>query len=142
VCSWQKRIEKGTIDIYSNDESIINELETKFYNNVSSIFKPSGEITEPNTLKVKKLPQGIYKYRVYLLPHRLKDEIDEKKKYLTWIKNQAGKIKLTECVERWFINTEWNWDPRYVLVDEESTLLMLKLRNPETIGRIYRFVTD
>ena len=78
---------------------------------------------------------------MFLLPHKLRNDKEEKKRYAEWIKNQQGKIKITLAVENWFHKTDWNWDPRYVLVDEESTLLMLKLRNPELVGRVYRFVT-
>jgi hypothetical protein len=38
------------------------------------------------------------------------------------------------------MKTEWNWDRRYVLVEDEGTLLMLKLRNPEVMGSVYNYV--
>ena len=63
-----------------------------------------------------------------------------KKKYIEWLKRQSPKITCTTAIEHWFIKTDWNWDRRYVLVEDESTLLMLKLRNAEVVGRIYKFV--
>jgi hypothetical protein len=47
---------------------------------------------------------------------------------------------MSEAVKTWFIHTDWNWDRRYILVDEESTLLMLKLRNSDFMGKIYEYV--
>jgi hypothetical protein len=139
---WQKRIEKGSIDIYAINETLIENIQKKLSDHVVGIFKPDVLGTEPNTLRVKKLPNDRYKYRVYLLPHKLKNDTEGKRQYLEWVKNQSSRIKITECVEKWFYKTDWNWDPRYVLVDEESTLLMLKLRNPEVVGRVYKFLTN
>lgn len=135
---WKKRIEANNIDIFTESYDLINDLKQKFIENVSSIYKPANNI-EPFTLQVKKFPDDRYKYRVFLLPHKLKNNEHEKEKYLTWIKSQQNKIKISYSVEQWFMRTVWNWDPRYILVDEESTLLMLKLRNPEIVGRVYKF---
>jgi hypothetical protein len=67
---------------------------------------------------------------------------DGKQQYLNWIKKQNEKITLTPAVESWFIKTDWNWDRRYVLVEDEATLIMLKLRNSEVVGRIYNYVVS
>lgn len=138
---WQKRIERDCIDIYTNNSKIVESMKLKFSDIITTIFEPSGDDVAPFTLKVKKIPYDVYNYRVFLLPHKLKTDREEKQKYISWIRSQNEKIKLSKSVESWFMNTDWNWDPRYVLVDEESTLLMLKLRNPELVGRVYRFVT-
>ena len=139
---WHKRIEGDSIDIYTSNKDLVDELQTSLVNKVTCVFEPGNDEVKPGTIKVKKLPGDTYNYRVYLLPHKLRDKEEEKEKYVSWIKNQNNRIKITESVEKWFYKTQWNWDPRYVLVDEESTLLMLKLRNPELVGRIYRFVID
>jgi hypothetical protein len=65
---------------------------------------------------------------------------DEKERFISWVKNQNSKIRLTNSVIKWFINTDWNWDRRYVLVEDEATLLMLKLRNSSVVGRVYNYV--
>lgn len=139
---WRKRIEGDNIDVYTSNKNLVDELQTSFLERVTCVFEPDKDVAEPGTIKVKKLPGNIYNYRVYLLPHKLKGQEHEKEKYISWITSQKEKIKITESVKNWFYKTEWNWDPRYVLVDEESTLLMLKLRNPEIVGRIYKFVTS
>lgn len=138
---WHKRIERDSIDIYTSNKDLVDELQTNLMDRVTCVFEPCDDAVEPGTIKVKKLPGDIYNYRVYLLPHKLRGDTEEKTKYISWIKSQNSRVKITESVENWFYRTDWNWDPRYVLVDEESTLLMLKLRNPELVGRIYRFVT-
>ena len=139
---WQKRIERDSIDIYTSSRDLIEELQTNLVDRIVHIFEPREDAVMPGTINVKKLPGDIYNYRVYLLPHKLRDNSDEKEKYVSWIKNQKSRIKITESVENWFYKTQWNWDPRYVLVDEESTLLMLKLRNPELVGRVYKFIIN
>ena len=67
-------------------------------------------------------------------------DIDGKELLLDWMKKQSPKITCSPSVQRWFLDTDWNWDRRYVLVEDESTLLMFKLRAADVIGRIYKFV--
>ena len=52
---------------------------------------------------------------------------------------QNDKISLSESVKMWFITTDWNWDRRYVFVDNEQTLLLLKMRNCDAIGKVYEY---
>lgn len=139
---WQKRVEGDCIDLYSNDISFIDSIKDNFVDFVTVIYEPPKDSIQPFTMHVKQIPDNRYRYRVFLLPHKLKNNLEEKEKYISWIKSQNLKIKISASVERWFMKTDYNWDPRYVLVDEESTLLMLKLRNPEIVGRIYKFVTN
>jgi hypothetical protein len=65
---------------------------------------------------------------------------EDKNKYIDWIKTQDPRITCTPALEKWFINTDWNWDRRYVLVEDEATVLMMKLRNTEVVGTVYKFV--
>lgn len=139
--SWAKRIEGNNIDIYCNDKEIFNKIVKEFRHIIRVKWEPDGKL-ESNKIKVKKLPNDRYNYRVYLLPHKLKNSKEEKERVLDWIDSQDGRIKISDTVKRWFINTDWNWDPRYILVDEESTLLMLKLRNSEIVGRVYQFLVS
>jgi hypothetical protein len=73
------------------------------------------------------------------LPHKIKDRKD-KKEYVNWVSGQNNRILISDAVKEWFITTDWNWDRRYVLIEDSQTLLMLKLRNPEALGRIYDYV--
>lgn len=141
---WSKRIETSQIDFYSNDNSFYKELSEKFEESVIHRFEPAEEskdlLDQPQTIVAKKLPHGKYSFKVYLLPHKLKGDKESKKKYVDWLKSQNPRITCTKAVESWFIKTDWNWDRRYVLVEDEHTLLMLKLRNSEVVGRIYNYV--
>jgi hypothetical protein len=70
----------------------------------------------------------------------MKGDIDAKFKYMEWVAMQGDKIRLTPIVKDWFIKTEWNWDRRYLLVEDTATLLMLQLRSGEAIGKVYEYV--
>lgn len=143
--SYSKRIESSLFDFYTNDKEFYEEISTEFESVLIQKFEPSEKglsiLDEPNKVHVKKLPHGIYNFRVYLLPHKITDK-SEKEKYMGWVRSQNPRIRCSEVVEDWFIKTNWNWDPRYVLVEDEKTLLMLKLRNSEAVGRIYNFIVS
>jgi len=143
--SYSLRIETALLDIYTNEKDLYDSASTKFSNILRHRFEPSAANIDllqenKNYITVDKLPKGRYNYRVYLLPHKMKGDKEGKQKYLDWLKRQTPKVTCTPAVETWFLNTDWNWDRRYVLVEDEATLLMLKLRNSEVVGRIYNFV--
>ena len=142
---FAKRIERYTIDLYTNDVDFYNTAVIKFATQLKHCFEPStGSIDiitdNKNCIAVKKLPKNRYNYRVYLLPHKMSSDRAAKTKYIDWLKTQIPRVTCTDAVEKWFIATDWNWDRRYVLVEDEQTLLMLKLRNAEVVGKIYNFV--
>lgn len=145
---YNLRIEKSMVDVYTNDVNFYNLISNNFENTLIHRFEPLAhtiDILNENQhyISVKKLPKNRYNYRVYLLPHKMKNDLDGKKKFVDWMKKQSPRITCTNAIEQWFIKTDWNWDRRYVLVEDEATLLMLKLRNSDVVGRIYNFiVTD
>lgn len=139
------RIESALLDIYTNEKDFYDDASQKFFNILRHRFEPSSDNIDlleenKNCIAVDRLPKGRYNYRVYLLPHKMKGDVEGKQKYLEWLKRQVPKVTCTPAVEKWFLTTDWNWDRRYVLVEDEATLLMLKLRNSEVVGRIYNFV--
>lgn len=140
---WSKRIEHNSIDLYTNDKSIFDSIISEMQLVVDSASAPSeldkNILESSGSIIAKKLPHNRYAYKAYLLPHKLKNRV-EKQKYLDWIDQQQGKIRISDTVKKWFIITEWNWDRRYILVEDEATLLMLKLRNPDLLGRVYDYV--
>lgn len=144
VKTWTKRIEQNTIDFYSNDPQFYEQLSNQFEELLTHRFEPDEGsldlLEQPQTILAKKLPHNRYQYKAYLLPHKLANDREGKHKYIEWLKTQTPRITCTPAVEQWFIKTEWNWDRRYVLVEDEHTLLMLKLRNAEVIGRVYNYV--
>lgn len=144
---WTKRIENNNIDFYTNDKDFYQQLSLKFAEILIHRFEPSIDSltvlnSDASVMAVKKLPHNRYQYRVYLLPHKMSGDKEGKQKYIAWLKSQNSKVTCTEAVEKWFMRTDWNWDRRYVLVEDEQTLLMMKLKNSEVVGRIYNYVVS
>ena len=141
---WTKRIEGGAVDFYTNDPQFYTALSETFEDTLVHRFEPaegaSDLLASPQNILAPKLPHNRYHHKVYLLPHKLAGDKEAKKKYVDWLKNQTPRITCSAAVEKWFIATDWNWDRRYVLVEDEHTLLMLKLRNSEVVGRVYNYV--
>jgi hypothetical protein len=141
---WTKRIENVFMDFYTNDRNFYEELSLKFESAMLHRFEPNLEtldlLDQPQTILAAKLPHNRYHYKVYLLPHKMAGDKESKKKYVDWLKSQDPRITCTPAVQKWFIKTDWNWDRRYVLVEDEHTLLMLKLRNSEVVGRVYNYI--
>jgi hypothetical protein len=137
-------LERDTIDIYTNDKDFYTLLSTTFQLLVTNLYQPLEKnielLTASNKIITKKLPHNKYRFKVYLLPHKLANDDLGKKRYLQWLDSQKEKILITPSVKKWFMTTNWNWDRRYVYVEDPSTLLLLKLRNSETIGRSYEYV--
>lgn len=138
---WQLRVEKQQLDIYTKDERIYDEISNKFFHLVKQRFEPSSDIplVDGNIVKTKKLPHDRYRYKVFLLPHKLHKDYDAKMKYINWMEMQSPRISISHSVKQWFMITDWNWDRRYIWVEDESTLLMLKLRNSDVCGKVYEY---
>lgn len=141
---WTKRIETDSMDIYTNDQEKYQEAINQLTHLLVHAFEP-----DPNYIKdlnistnviVKKYPHNTYRHKVFLLPHKMDRDPALRKQYLDWIEAQSPRILITEAVKTWFIKTHWNWDRRYVLVEDSQTLLMLKLRNSDVAGKVYDYV--
>jgi len=141
---WSKRIETNQFDFYTNSKSLYEQFCKKFASILVQNFEPEEDNLEllknQYTIIVKNLPHNKYQYKAFLKPHKMKGDIDAKHKYLQWVEMQGDKIRLTPIVKEWFIKTEWNWDRRYLLVEDTSTLLMLQMRSGEAIGKVYEYV--
>ena len=135
-----KRIERNNIDIYVNDRNIFEDLCLQFSDIITLTVSPSNDDAIPSgkTILSNKFPHDRYRYKVFLKPHKIRDA-EDKIKYLKWIDSQGDKIRISDAVKQWFLVTNWNWDRRYMYVDDETTLLMLKLRNSEALGSVYSY---
>ena len=139
---YAKRIESSLVDFYTNDKNFFEELNLLLEHRLISKYYPISNKIENdigNNVFVKKYPHNKYQYKVYLRPHKLKGDIDSKKKFLSWLDTQ-DKVLISKKVKDWFIKTDWNWDRRYLLVEDENTLLFLKMRNADAVGKIYKYI--
>lgn len=136
------RVETDIVDVYTNQEAIFAMLVSTLPHKIRYAQKPDDKsedfLTDNRTILVKKYPQNRFKMRVYLKPHKMEDP-EEKLSYLSWLKNLPG-VSISEAVEKWFYETRWNWDRRYILIDDDKTLLLLKLKNSSVIGTVYNLV--
>lgn len=137
------RIERDAVDLYTNDVDFYDKTNDNFSSILKHRFEPNEtslrELTDEPIIIVKKLPKERYNYRVYLKPHMIKNDKEAKALYLKFLSDQHPAVSISDSVKKWFMTTEWNWDRRYMLVDNEKTLLLLKLRNSDVLGKVYRF---
>jgi hypothetical protein len=130
---WYKRIERDNIDLYTNDPTIYNYLIDRFQHILCLTVEPDisrkEEYEDNHHILCKKLPHDRYRYRVYLKPHKMNSDRSAKQ----------NNVLISQAVKNWFIATDWNWDPRYILVEDHKTLLFLHMRNSEVLGRIYEY---
>jgi hypothetical protein len=135
-----RRIEGNSIDFYTNNKTLYEIISLSFIDIVKHRFEPRPGVdnSDPSVIYVNKLPHGKYEYKVYLKPHKFSSDKIEKSRYISWLETQKEKIKISDAVKNWFMNTDWNWDRRYIFVKDEPTLLLLSMRNPAAIGKIYR----
>jgi hypothetical protein len=116
---------------------------SKFQESIKHCFEPDENtenlLTGKRTVVVRKFPHDQYQYKVYLQPHNIKNK-EDKRKFLNFLNTQESRIKISEKVKDWFVKTEWNWDRRYMYVQDESTLLMLKMHSAEAIGSVHTYV--
>jgi hypothetical protein len=136
----QLRLEHTSIDVYTNSVSLYDQLSSEFENILKHRYEPNplADSTTDNII-TDKLPHGRYQYKVFLKPHMMSNDADEKTKYLNWIKGQGDKMSMSMSVRGWFLTTNWNWDRRYMWVEDDQSLLMLKLRNASVVGKIHRY---
>jgi hypothetical protein len=141
--SYQLRIEGNNLDFYTNDKTALNIVKSNFGDIVRIIQMPTPGsedtlLSDGHVVVVDKYPHNRYQFRVDLKPHKIKDKI-KKSSIMDWIRQTEGKITYSESLEKWFIKTEWNWERRYVLVEDKNTLLLMSLRCPEAIGTVYKY---
>ena len=139
------RIEGNYIDVYTNDPDMIGYIREAFKEQIKHVSTPSPDLINdhgnPKSVISKKLPHDRYRYKVFLLPHKIQD-VSTKIRYLGWLDTQVPRVMISETVKQWFIKTVWKWDRRYMYVEDEQTLLMLKMKNPEVIGSVYSYTVS
>lgn len=142
--SYARRVERNIVDIYTNDLDLFKKILFEFQDLVKAKYEPSPDLAslealDKNMISAKKYPYGKYKFKVYLKPHKMRGDKESKIEWIKWVRLQQSKISLSDSTEKWFVNTDWNWDRRYMYVDNEKTLLLLKLRNSEVVGAVHEY---
>jgi hypothetical protein len=142
--AWSKRIEDNIMDIYMNDQTLYYEAIAKLGDLVVCHHQPAEgnlkTLDSGSNVVVKKYPHNRYKHKVFLLPHKIVFDSKTRKDYLDWLTIQSPRISISEAVKKWFMTTNWNWDRRYIYVEDDQSLLLLKLRNSEVVGKVYNYV--
>jgi len=140
--SFSKRLEGNNVDFYTNDKKLYDGLCSNFSDFVRLRFEPpkgkEQEMLEADkVIFAKKLPHDKYQYKAYLQPHKV--SADDKLKLAAWMDKQIPSITFTDSIRNWLINTSENWDRRYIYIQDEKTLLMIKLRSPHLVGQIFKY---
>jgi len=141
---WTRRIENNYFDLYTNNKEMFEQFSSKFEKIIVHRFAPDEKtidrLNERNgkTIVGKKLPHNRYQFKAYLYPHKIADRSD-RQSFVNWVEMQDQRIKMTDSVKNWFINTTVSWDRRYVLVEDEGTLMLMKMRNADVVGSVYKF---
>ena len=144
--TFSKRVEGTILDFYTNDQDFYKNLSREFVDYVRILSEPK-KGTEQKLLGshreifVNKLPFDIYQYRAYLLPHKVPKKND-RILLADWMEKQKPKITFSESIRKWLIDTDQNWDRRYIQVDSDQTMLMIKLRSPQIVGQTFKYVLN
>lgn len=143
--TYATRIERDTIDIYTNDRVFFEAASKECALFTWRRFAPSPAtehlLTNEKRVLCKHLPHKKYRFKVFLTPHKLAIDDTRRAEFVDFVNANAGSMLISSTVSDWFMTTRWNWDRRYLFVDNEKTLLMLKLKNSDAVGAIYEYVT-
>lgn len=142
--TYMKRIESNTVDFYTNNKDMYDNLCHNFIEYVKVRFEPpigkeNQILNSQKEIFVNQLPHEKYQYRAYLHPHKIKNKND-RITLAAWLEKQKPKITYTDSINQWLVNTDQNWDRRYIHIDNDQTLLMIKLRAPDLISQVHKYV--
>lgn len=141
---YATRIENQTVDIYTNNQLLFDEVSKQCNLFTWRRFAPDTNValllTEEKRVLCRHLPHKKYQYKVFLTPHKLPTDDSSRSDFLNFAKANHNSILISQSVCDWFMNTKWNWDRRYLFVDNEKTLLMLKLKSCNAVGTYYKYI--
>ena len=142
---YSRRLQIDTLDLYTNNDTLYGRLCDDFRDCIRLRSEPKKGMEQclqgsDKSIFVNKLPHDRYQYRAYLKPHRI--ETAARKGIAGWLKNQVPRITFTDSIERWLLTNNENWDRRYIHVEDENTLLMIQLRAPRLVGKIFKYTLN
>jgi len=143
----QLRVEGDNVDVYTNDKSVYDNICDTFKNDEKIIWRRFEPLagTEQDLLNsaysifVKHLPHHRYQYKVYLQPHKLGNKSD-RERLCDWLETQVPRITFSDSTRKWIMRNTENWDRRYIYVEDEPALMMIKLREDQLVGKVYKHI--
>jgi hypothetical protein len=142
---WQYRIEYTCFDVYTSNREMYQALiSSELADKISECHEPDVDsikiLDDPNNQIVTDYPHGRYRFKVFLNPTKLSGSVSAREDVANWLLAQNPKIHCTETVADWFETARSGSSLRYVLVDDDATLLLLKLRAGGAVTRIYNYI--
>lgn len=142
--SVQLRGEYRTMNYYTDDKSVYEELQAKLYPWVESITEPESleELAVLQTEKKKlvlcnSLPYDLFKHRLYI---KTKMPVPMRVNFLSWLGNYPNKIQPTESTKKWLTNENKYMQDPFIYVDDSKTLTMISMFLGQYVGKIEEFV--
>lgn len=136
------RIESATVAIFSNDVTVLHEIETKLGSNYKCDF------TQVQTSQYAGIKHFVndppHKYRVYLRSKRVEDNLHIELREM--LKKQPS-LHPSPALQKWLYNDKnrfgiwyfrWISSAHFIDYDDESTLSYLALMYGEILGKKYK----
>jgi|TARA_B110000444_G_C18800011_1_gene576928 hypothetical protein len=138
------RIESNILDVYTNNKNMYDSLCYEFADRTRNRHEPAPGMTDTlldsnQEIFVKELPHGMYNFQVDIKsPLTLK--YDELLSLADWCKSREPAIAFTDATYNWLLKRDVYNTRRWIYVDTESTLLMLRLRCNDLLGTVRKYI--
>lgn len=138
------RIETDILDVYTNNKILYETLCHEFANITRNRHEPAPGMKDTllysdQEIFVKELPHGMYNYQVDLKsPKSL--TFNELESLADWCRSRNPAIAFTDATYSWLLKRDVFNTRRWIYVDNDSTLLMLRLRCNDLIGTVRKYV--
>ena len=138
------RIETNILDVYTNNKILYKTLCYEFADITRNRHEPAPGMEDTlldsdQEIFVKELPHNMYNYQVDLkTPKSLK--YNELVSLAEWCKSRKPAIAFTDATYNWLLKRDIFNTRRWIYVDNDSTLLMLRLRCNDLIGTVRKYV--
>lgn len=146
TANYALRTSRDTLDVYLNDEQLVDQLCIDCGELVELVVVPDKSaipmLEKHNTVVVTELPFAKFQFKVYLKPKTITG-LTNRTMFYEWIQAQGDKIRQPKSLKYWLLSPEKYYNRRkFIYVDSEQTLLMLTMKNAGAVGTIYRYVIN
>lgn len=138
------RIETDILDIYTNNKSLYESLCYEFSDITRTRHEPAPGMTDTlldsnQEIFVKELPHCMYNFQVDLkTPKSL--TFEELENLADWCKSRRPAIAFTDATYKWLVKRDMFNTRRWIYIDTESTLLMLRLRCNDLVSTVRKYI--